>query len=75
MSTFFGQKLQKSTKKDQKTVFLLSTVMVNYEQWSWPDQTLLPDLEKSHQSGKKALPEMEKKLPKSAKKGQKTFSL
>ena len=34
--------------------------MVNYEQWSWPDQTVLPDLEKSHQSGKKALPEMEK---------------
>ena len=47
--------------------------MVNYEHSSWPDQTLLPDLEKSHQSGKKALPEMEKvaKVAKKCQSGEK----
>ena len=34
--------------------------MVNYEQWSWPNQTVLPDLAESRQSGKKVLPEMAK---------------
>ena len=64
-----GQKLAKKcqkTPKRAKICFSLGIqlrsywVMVNYEQWSWPDQTVLPDLAKSCQSDKNVLPELAK---------------
>ena len=49
--------------------------MMNYEEWSWPDQTVLPDLAESCQNGKTVLWEMAKsrrsdqKVQKMEKKG------
>ena len=42
--------------------------MVNYEQWSWPDQIVLPDLAESHQSGKKCYQKYMAKSRQSVKK-------
>ena len=83
MSTFFGQKLPKSAKKRQKTVFLISTVrkLSSYDElWTvkltWPNSATRfgrksPKWYKSATRNGKNSP----KWPKNAKNGEKGFTV